>query len=299
MSIIPWILCGCLCGILLYMRNRQKRTLEEMNSLIKEIDHFIQQEQPIDFSLHDTRWARLQNSVADLAELVLLERNKLKASEFKNSSFISDISHQLKTPIAGLKLFLQMDQMGQPTAHNRQELELVEKMEQLVFELLRLEKIKVDSYLMEFAPVSLAQVAAKQADQIQPLFPDCRIEVEGESTMRADAKWLGEALGNVLKNACEHSAAGGAVKLRIEENSRSTLITIADQGGGVKPEQLPNLFERFFKTENASKNSTGIGLAIAKAIVERHHGLISAENKDGGLQIAICLPHIDGYEAIE
>ena len=66
----------------------------------------------------------------------------------------------------------------------------------------------------------------------------------------------------------------------------------------MKEEEIPNLFTRFYKAESSAKSSTGIGLAISKAIIERHHGLITAQNKNDGLCITICLPKIDGYEAL-
>ena len=66
----------------------------------------------------------------------------------------------------------------------------------------------------------------------------------------------------------------------------------------MKQEELSKLFTRFYKTENSASSNSGIGLAISKAIVERHHGIISAENKNGGLSLTICLPKIDGYKAL-
>ena len=84
----------------------------------------------------------------------------------------------------------------------------------------------------------------------------------------------------------------------ISENRHSTIIEIGDNGGGIAEEEIPNLFTRFYKAENSSPDSTGIGLAITKAVVEKHHGIISIENKNNGLYFTICIPHIDGYETI-
>ncbi len=298
MNIIPWILCILLLIAVIVLVRNQRHIDQDINQIIDGITRFQHQSERTEISLYDNEWARLQNAVVDLEEQVLLERSKLKTEEIKNSQFIADITQQLKTPIAGLKLYLQMDQMGQMSSHNQQELELVDKMEQLVYELLYLEKIKSDTYVMNYTSESLAELAMKQKAQIAPLFPKCNILINGDSHMRMDSKWLGEALGNIMKNACEHSSEGGTVLVNIEDNKSSTSVEISDQGGGVKPEHLPQLFTRFFKTEHAAKNSTGIGLAIAKAIVERHHGIITAENKEKGLCVTICLPHIDGIQTI-
>ena len=79
---------------------------------------------------------------------------------------------------------------------------------------------------------------------------------------------------------------------------KGATIEIEDDGGGMKEEEIPNLFTRFYKAESSAKSNTGIGLAISKAIIERHHALITAQNKNDGLCITICLPKIDGYEAL-
>ena len=107
-----------------------------------------------------------------------------------------------------------------------------------------------------------------------------------------------EAIANVVKNACEHTADNGKIEIVINHSEKSTNICINDNGGGVPNEELPLLFSRFHRTDNATPNSAGIGLAITKAIVEKHHGTIVAENGKQGLNIVICLPHIDGYVTI-
>ena len=83
-----------------------------------------------------------------------------------------------------------------------------------------------------------------------------------------------------------------------EENEKSTIITVSDNGGGVDKEDVGKLFKRFHRTKNAKPQSAGIGLAITKEIVEKHHGTISAVNSEKGLNIIMCFPHIDGYQAI-
>ena len=88
------------------------------------------------------------------------------------------------------------------------------------------------------------------------------------------------------------------VAVSVKDARGFTQITVQDNGGGVPENELPMLFTRFHKTQNALPSSAGIGLAITKAVVEKHHGTVSAENKNGGLYIVICLPHIDGYVAI-
>ena len=106
---------------------------------------------------------------------------------------------------------------------------------------------------------------------------------------------LFEAIGNVIKNACEHTKDDGKIDVIIEDSEQSTIVTVSDNGGGVETQELSKIFNRFHRTKKAKPQSAGIGLAITKAIVEKHHGTISAENTEKGLNIIMCFPHLDGY----
>lgn len=281
--------------ILLIIRHRQKKNNE---MLIKSINDFMNSRTKTELSLYDNDFARLQNSVADLENLVELLQGNIISENKKNMQFISDISHQLKTPIAALRLYCELDNELNPTDHSEKELLLIDNMERLVYQLLRLEKIKTEAYVMEFKKNRAEDIVSRITADFKPLFPDKQFIVKGKSLLRCDEVWLGEAIGNVIKNACEHTAKDGIIKIDISESQRSTSIEISDNGGGMPQEEIPNLFTRFYKAENSAPTSTGIGMSITKAIVERHHGIISAANNKNGLTISICLPHIDGIEAI-
>jgi signal transduction histidine kinase len=151
---------------------------------------------------------------------------------------------------------------------------------------------------MDFQYYEVRDIVQEIVNEFKPLFKQKQYIIEGSSVMRCDKAWLVEAIGNLVKNASEHTADDGMVEVNIESSEKSTIITVSDNGGGVSENDLPMLFTRFHKAENSKPNSAGIGLAITKAIVEKHHATISAENKDNGLCIVMCFPHIDGYETI-
>lgn len=217
----------------------------------------------------------------------------MKQEGKNNAEFLSDISHQLKTPLAALRLYCEMEHESAPSAHTEKELALIEKMEQLIQNVLKLEKIRSETYRMNFELCDLSKIAMTLQAELQPLFPRKQILVKGSASIRADENWLHEALGNLVKNACEHTQPDGTVRLLIEPGETSVSITVEDDGGGVAPEELPKLFERFHRAANAAPNSAGIGLAITKAVIEKHHGTISARNTGKGLSVVICLPVID------
>ena len=298
LTILPWLIAALLAVVCIILIIRLVKLSRNINTLSDNINDFINTGSQTQFSVYDNYFAGLQSGVADLQEIICFERSRLVQENKKNTKFISDISHQLKTPIAALRLYCEMDKEQNVSPHSEKELQLVDKMEKLVYQLLRLEKIKTDSYVMNYEYVESENIIAKIFAEFRPLFPEKNFVLNGKSIIRCDETWLGEAVGNIIKNACEHTACDGVVAVDISENKHSTIIEIGDNGGGIAEEEIPNLFTRFYKAENSSPNSTGIGLAITKAVVEKHHGIISVENKNNGLYFTICIPHIDGYETI-
>ena len=274
---------------------RRKRDIE---ALAKSVEHYIEKGEPLDFSTKDNCFALLQNSFSDLQNLIELEKHNTAVQSEKNTEFISDVSHQLKTPLAALRLYCEMEHARRPGEHTEKELQLIEKMEGLIYRLLRLEKIRSDSYVMDFQFYDTAEIVNTLIADFHPLFPKKHFTLTGGGRMRCDRDWISEALGNLIKNAAEHTAEDGNIRITVDTSEKSTTITVSDDGGGVPEAELPKLFTRFHKTENASPNSAGIGLAITKAIVEKHHGTISAENRDKGFCVIMCFPHIDGYITI-
>ena len=100
-------------------------------------------------------------------------------------------------------------------------------------------------------------------------------------SLECDKKWLCEALSNIAKNCAEHTDEGGEVRLTAEANPLYTKITISDNGSGIDKTDLPHIFERFYKGKNADENSVGIGLALAKTIIQKSGGTVSADSEPG------------------
>ena len=288
--VISLILAIVICLVLLTIHIINKKKIRK---LTEDINKFIKDDIVIEMSTKDGAVAHLQNNIFELETRLVQEREYTKQEAKNNTEFISDISHQLKTPLAGLRLYCEMEHNSNPTNYTEKELILVEKMEKLIHNVLKLEKIRSDTYVMNFEETEISLVLEELKAEFCTLFPQKQININGKGVFRCDKSWLREAFGNIIKNACEHTTTDGRIDVIIEQTEKSISVTIEDNGGGVPENELPLLFKRFHRTENASPDSAGIGLSITKAIVEKHHGTIIVEKDKNGLRFSVCFPIID------
>ena len=126
-----------------------------------------------------------------------------------------------------------MEHNTTPSSHTEKELVLISKMEKLIYNVLKLEKIRSDTYVMNFEETELSDLLLDLKSEFSALFSDKTITVKGGGTLRTDKAWLREALGNVIKNACEHTKADGKVDILIEQAEKSVSVIIEDNGGEV------------------------------------------------------------------
>lgn len=240
-------------------------------------------------SLKEDATAQVENAAAEMQNRIEVAEERFRLEAGRTSNLTADISHQLKTPLASLRLFCEMDN----SAHCGQQISQIERMETLISSLLRLEKLCADGYEFTFGDCDIRKLISQAWLQIQPLWPNRKLILEGEAEIRCDEKWLSEAFHNLMKNACEHTKEGGQIRITLEQTDRTFHCTVEDDGGGASPKDLPHLFDRFYRAEGQPAQGAGLGLAIVKEIIIRHHGHITAENGAKGLKFMISLPTPD------
>ena len=270
-----------MAALYIYLRLRVRK-------LAVHVEEFLASDgEKLEYSVRESPVAPLHNAVAELENRLVLTREHLKAEGKRSSNLTADISHQLKTPLSSLKLFCEMDS----GAHLEEELGQIERMERLIYSLLRLERLRAEGYEFHFARHSVEGLVRDAWQGLEPAYPNVRLVLEGEPyQLRCDAKWLGEAFLNLMKNACEHMEDGGELRVRFEQGRGVFRVIFEDQGGGVDMRDLPHLFERFYQAEGWESEGAGIGLSIVQAIVWQHNGTIRAVNIDNGLRMELSIP---------
>ena len=233
--------------------------------------------------------AALQNTLSRLQNRLLLSQEQTRLEAKRSTRLLTDISHQLKTPLSSLRLFVEMDGGD----HLEEEVKLLDKLQTLVSSLLRLERLCADGYAFQFAPQDLRGLVEACWASLEPMYPEKDFRVTGSANLYCDKTWMAEAVTNLLKNACEHTLPTGQIHVTLQETVQEVRCAVSDNGGGVEEADLPLIFERFYQAKGRETTGIGIGLSIVKEIIWRHHGQITARNTRDGLEFAMYFPKLD------
>ncbi len=245
----------------------------------------------------------------------VMELRSVKEAAVKNHEVlaerIADIAHQLKTPLTSMSLMtelLEEYQTGETQEYYTRLSNQIIRLKNLVSGLLSLAKLDSHGIVFREERLELSGVVESAAESLEDMMSEYRItftirknnpkkaeafempetyDIPGANQetgcfIYADRQWTEEALMNVLKNCVEHTPQDGRITVTYNQNPIYTELKIEDGGDGFAPEDLPHIFERFYRGTGAAKDNVGIGLALAKAVLEQQNGQISAENTTNG-----------------
>lgn len=200
---------------------------------------------------------------------------------------LSDISHQLKTPLTSIIVMVDniLDDDDMPLEIRREFLNDIKHntntISFLVQSLLKLSKLDAEAVKFRYEQVEVKSIVDEciKNTAVMAEILGVRLETDcNDIILNCDKKWLCEAVTNIIKNCIEHSHNGN-IKITAEQNKLYTKISIKDNGSGIDKEDLPHIFERFYKGKNSSDDSVGIGLSLAKTIIEKQGGYISVSSE--------------------
>ena len=272
----------------IYIR-RQKKAFAKADTVITrflegDTDQRIDSEETGD-------WYSLFHRINELAAILSAQAEHEKQTRVFLQDMISDVSHQLKTPLAALKMYDEiMAQEGTDgkTIHafSQKSLREIRRVEDVVYTLLKIARLDAGVVRMEKAEENMEMLLKDVTERFETLAAREAKEIvlsgSGDVSLYCDALWMSEALGNVVKNALEHTGRGGKVVISWERTPLLTNIVVEDNGTGIHQEDIHNIFKRFYRSHiSQDTHGIGLGLPLAKSIVEAHQGTVSVTSRVG------------------
>lgn len=235
--------------------------------------------------------SKLAVSFNSMKEVIRNNISELKKEKQFLVDILSDISHQLKTPLSSMMVYNEIMLTKELSQEQKEKFLLNDKnqlhrMKWLIQSILKLAKLDAKAIVFDKQDQSLNETMFEAIDALERKAQDQQIKINykdgTEINFYHDRLWLEEAFMNIIKNGIEHTCSGGKIDIELVENPIYRRVIIEDNGEGIREEDLPNIFKRFYKVKTSRKNeSVGIGLALAKSIVEAHNGVIDVNSKVG------------------
>lgn len=287
-------ICAVLCltlGIILTMifavvTKRRYKNLNDLNDYLSLVCKGI-----YDMNIDDNTEGELsilKNNLYKVITLLQSQNEYLKNDKLYLADSIADISHQLKTPLTSMMMMCELLE-NEENPDKRQEFVAVinnqlSKMKWLITNILKISKLDADATEFKREEVSISKVLD---DSLKPFVLTAELKNiaiqnnANDFVFNGDESWTVEAVSNIVKNCLEHTNDGGKIIIASDSTNLYNKLTISDNGCGIAEEDLPHIFERFYHGKNSSKESVGIGLALAKTVFEKENASVSVESEQG------------------
>lgn len=269
----------------LYDKNKSKK-IKEITKMISKINN-----RQFDIDINDFNEGELSILKNEISKTTIMLRqvadNSVK-DKLNLKDSLGDISHQLKTPLTSITIMID-NILDNPDMNEKTRKKFLINIKReilninfLVMSLLKLSKFDANVVKFNKESVYLKDIiieSIKNVSMIKEL-KNITIKVSGDDNIKllCDFKWQVESITNILKNSIEHTSEYGTVEVNYSENKLYTRILIKDNGKGINSDDLPHIFDRFYKGENGSDDSFGIGLSLSKTIIEKEGGSITVKS---------------------
>lgn len=287
-------ICAVLClalGIILIIiftvvTKRRYKNLNDLNDYLSLVCKGI-----YDMNIDDNTEGELsilKNNLYKVITLLQSQNEYLKNDKLYLADSIADISHQLKTPLTSMMVMCELLE-NEENPDKRQEFVSVinnqlSKMKWLITNILKISKLDADATEFKRDEVSISKVLD---DSLKPFALTAELKNiaiqngANDFVFNGDESWTVEAVSNIVKNCLEHTNDGGKITISSKSTNLYNKLTISDNGCGIAEEDLPHIFERFYHGKNSSKDSVGIGLALAKTVFEKENASVTVESEHG------------------
>lgn len=276
--------------LLFLMRMFNKKRYQKLDDLSAYLHRICTGEYSLDIRDNEEgELSILKNEIYKVTLRLSEQSELLKKDKIYLADAISDISHQLKTPLTSMLMMTELLESpdlpeDKRLTFTRSIKKQLERIEWLVSSLLKLSKIDAGTIQFKKESVEVKKLVSKAAEPLSiPMeLRQQQLIIEGDDAVFiGDFNWSCEAVLNILKNCMEHTQVGGEISVNTVENPLYTEVVIVDNGEGMDPEDVPNIFKRFYRGKNAGSESVGIGLAMARSIIVQQNGDITVKSEKG------------------
>ena len=295
-NIMPVILSAlgafALLAAVLWGREQQRQQSGLANSICETMDALMDGREPENYHPYeDSQASKVQLKLMQFHDKLQEDGRQNRQDKQAIQELVSDISHQVKTPIANIQMFTNILQQHQLTDDKRKEFlttmaSQINKLDFLMQSLIKMSRLETGTFVL--APVearledtiaqAMSTVWAKAENRHIGLSVKCTPEI----MVQHDPKWTAEAIGNILDNAVKYTPAGGRISITVRPWQFYTRIEISDTGIGIPEEHYNHVFQRFYRAEEvATEEGVGLGLYLANGIITRQKGYISVKSKVG------------------
>lgn len=286
-------------GVLLYVR---RGFVQYTRQLMSCLDAVLSGEKEIDFQEdQDTLNGKMQTKIRQLYEIMELKSEENSRQRRQLEAMISDISHQVRTPVASIRMYHNLLERKELAEGKREEFlcaaeHQVDKLEFFMNSMIRMSRLETG--IVQVQPVRnpvyelIAQAVCDAALKAEAKHIDIKVSCDEALTAYFDKRWTGEALFNILDNSVKYTKDGGRIDISAAKTDFFVRIRIRDNGRGIAEDRIPMIFQRFYREpESADTEGVGIGLYLAREIVMKQRGFIEVRSRAGeGTEVSVNLP---------
>ena len=268
--------------------SKNEKEIKDMRVYLQEIAN-----RNYSFDLESISESEMSNLKEEIYKIVLelKEKSENLANDRETlSNYLADISHQLRTPLMAITAMTDAIIENEDNLDNDTRKFIygisnqLNQINWLVNNLLKMAQLDTKSIALNLEQTNIKELFENIKENLSIFLEEKNIEIvehiDTNTTINIDRKWMVEAIENILKNCIEYSSENSTIEIKCNQNPLYTEFLIRDYGKGIVKEDLPKIFDKFYKGKNSSSNSFGIGLSLAKSIIERHNGEIAVQSEE-------------------
>ncbi|MGX8834269.1 sensor histidine kinase [Amedibacillus sp. YH-ame6] len=285
--LIGFLCVACIAYVLFFIYTKQRyQEVEKLCVYLQKVYQGVQYFEVQEYA--EGELSILKSDIYKIIHILRQQADELRKDKHFLANALSDISHQIKTPLTSIMVMSDLLEEELPQEKKMEFIvqmrEQMKRLQWLISSLLKISKIDANAITFHKEQIALHEVIQHALEPFQILIElkhqECIVACDESIFIVGDKNWLSEAFANLIKNSLEHTAEGSSIEIKVQETPLHTRVVFMDCGSGISEEDLPHIFERFYRGKNAASDSVGIGLALSRSICIQHNASIEVTSKN-------------------